>query len=294
MKLRIERTVVAVALMGLGLVANQAGATSSSHVHTKTCGHVVTPPPPTTPAVYVQQTDLGTTETTFTEANGEITVTEIAKEALKFIDPTLSNGSDRVSQITFAGTVGGTMTVKAGGESTSSKVVVASTKTGTLGLGIDSCNRDKYGKELKLSSGCGYDSDLDFYVNKDGVTYSESIKILFEDQITLDSVAFNGVSSGEGVGVIVGYGNPATSQRYNLTKLSNGQWGLPGTELLGSSFAFFVYGCDPSGIYLSSLSIHSTSSSTTPSAVPEPESLALVLAGALVVGGALRRRRAQA
>jgi hypothetical protein len=294
MKLRkFNRSVLVAAALGAALCAGNAGATSG-HVHTKTCGHIVTPPPPTPAPVYVTDKVTGpTVVSVVTSPNGDVTTTERTTEVLMFVDPNVSNGPDSVGSISFTSVLGGKMTVTASGEaetdgksSTNSKLVVTSTKSGTVGLGVDSCNR-MLGIETWLTSAgsCGSDADLDYFHDKNGNAVAESIKILFENEVTLESAYVSGMGTGEGMSLSVD-GGP----KVLLSAL------LLGTRsFTGNSFEFFASGsaCD-FGIYLAGLKLSKTDVLTTPASVPEPEALALLLAGLAVVGGVQRRRSAKA
>ncbi len=228
-------------------------------------------------------------------------VTETTVESIKFVDPTLAliKSSDEVSQLSIATKTGGTLTVTANGENGNSaatsntKLTIASTILGTIGLGVDSCNRNVLGFEVNSGGGCGRDFDIDTYT-KGGKVFGESITMTFGEQVTLDSVALADGPFGGNTFAVAVDGNMNTLYAFKMGSFS--LWKSVGLDLTGHSFTFLAF--DPVGkkyfdnFYISGVNFHTTDVTLTP--VPEPESVALALAGLAVVGGLSLRRAKKA
>lgn len=235
------------------------------------------------------------------------TTTTTVTEAVKFVDPTLAlfKSSDEVSQLSMKTKGAGMLTVTANGENGNSattnktKLTVASTIFGTIGLGVDSCNRNILGMEVKSGGTCGQDFDIDAF-NKGGKLFAESITMAFSgpNAVSLDSVKVaDGPFGGNAFAVAVD-GDLTHLHTFKMGSLFLWRT-VGGIGLSGHSFTFLAY--DPMGcktfdnFYVAGLTFHTSDVITNPGipgGVPEPESLALLVAGLTVVGG-LRARRAK-
>ena len=235
-----------------------------------------------TPALatsYVDSDAVTTTQVTTVATPTKVTTTTTTTtiESLDFRDPTWLNGADRMNNLSFETVSAGTLTITPHGASASSKLVV-----GSLGLGVDSCNALGF---------CGFDNDVDVFL-KNGKFYGESITFTFDKTVTLKSAEIvDGIFGGNTFGISVDGGA--------VTGVHMGSWGLwapTGLMLTGKSFTFSAF--NPAGLktfddfYIDGLVFKTVTSTSVVTTIPEPQSLALALAGVAVVGGTARMRRA--
>lgn len=275
------RSAMSIAVLGLCLLAGQAMAASTTTTSTINETYGVS---------------NVTKSVTTGVVGGIVTTTTKTTQTLVFKDPNVWNGSDEVSSLSFNTKSAGKLTVTANGENGNSatqsktKLVVASNLLGTIGLGVDSCNRNFLGIEVNSGGQCGYDKDVDAFKIGNGLFGpwgGESITFSFDKTVTLESAIIADAFLGSNT-FAVSVDGSSTLQSFKMGAL--GIWRQTDLSKLlsGKTFTFFAY--DPKGMkwyddfYITGLTFSTTST------VPEPQSLALVLAGLAVVGGLSRRR----
>jgi len=179
-------------------------------------------------------------------------------------------GGDLCSPNVGAGTFNGSLTYTDGG--------VSVTATGTLNGVVAAVVQDHQSNwTFASSAGLGvYHSPLD--TSDDNITVGESLTLTFAQMVTVSAIGLRAEGHN--------YTNWAANSTFLFngvsTLLPNGSGMIGGLNLTGDTFTFAYGGTKPSQFYLASITV-------TP--VPEPEIVALMLAGLGATGFVARRRK---